>query len=395
MRQRDKSFAVLDASTLCVRDQSARLWLEHAPFGTVPPKREQVDANVAGFSAVDAETIYVLRCDGNLWLEHAPFATVAPQHVDNGVSNCAALDAATVYVLDTDGTLWLEQAPFGTTPRQQVDTNVFDYAAIDAATVYVLGTDGNLWLEHGPFGAGPSHREQVDAHVATFHPVDAGSAYVVGTDGNLWLEHAPFGTVPPLQRGLMAANMLDCAALDLSIVYLLDTERNLSLIRGPVRTLPPPRQQVDSNVIWFSPVDAFRVCVLDGGGNLWLDDLSAGAPPHRTQIDANVYLMTSPTYPGVYDVREFGASGNARYFNTGDGTWYQDADYTLEASDDAPAFRAAMAFVGPSAGAASTSRPGTGTSKQSPDPATSSCCRNPTSPCLATATPAPYASPPG
>ncbi|HUO39436.1 MAG TPA: hypothetical protein VMU34_17055, partial [Mycobacterium sp.] len=29
--------------------------------------------------ALDAQTVYVLGCDGTLWLEHGPFGTVSPQ----------------------------------------------------------------------------------------------------------------------------------------------------------------------------------------------------------------------------------------------------------------------------------------------------------------------------
>jgi hypothetical protein len=136
------------------------LWLEHAPFGTVPPKREQVDGNVAAFQAIDANTVYVLGTDGNLWLEHSvggKFGKVPP-------------------------------------PREQVDGNVEDFQAIDANNAYVLGTDGNLWLEHsnnGKFGQVPPPREQVDGNVKmpTAFGITVRPAYQV-----LTLVYAPPGT---------------------------------------------------------------------------------------------------------------------------------------------------------------------------------------------------------
>jgi hypothetical protein len=97
----------------------------------------------------------------------------------------------------------------------------------------------------------------------------------------------------------------------------------------------------------FAPVDAGTVYVLGSDATLWLQHGPFGTvPPKREQVDANVFTLTSPTYPGLHDVREFGALGNARYFNGYDGRWYQDSELTVEASDDAPGFRAAMTFVG-------------------------------------------------
>jgi hypothetical protein len=55
------------------------LWLEEAPFGQVPPKRQQVDSHVWTFQAVDANSVFVLGSDGKLWLEHAPFGKVSPR----------------------------------------------------------------------------------------------------------------------------------------------------------------------------------------------------------------------------------------------------------------------------------------------------------------------------
>jgi hypothetical protein len=41
-----QTFRVFDSSTILVQSNDDKLWLEHAPFGTVPPVRQQVDGNV-------------------------------------------------------------------------------------------------------------------------------------------------------------------------------------------------------------------------------------------------------------------------------------------------------------------------------------------------------------
>ena len=75
-----------------------KLWLEHAPFGNVPPGREQVDANVRAFqgfqSLIGGLTALVLGTEGNLWLEHPPFGNVPPsrQQVDGNVRAFQGLD---------------------------------------------------------------------------------------------------------------------------------------------------------------------------------------------------------------------------------------------------------------------------------------------------------------
>jgi hypothetical protein len=83
---------------------------------------------VASFQPLSATQVLVLGTDGNLWLGHAPFGHVPPtrQQVDGNVTAFQPLSATQVLVLGTDGNLWLEQAPFGHVPpsRQQVDANV-------------------------------------------------------------------------------------------------------------------------------------------------------------------------------------------------------------------------------------------------------------------------------
>lgn len=179
--------AVVDENTVYVLGSDGNLWLEKGPFQFIDPNTGevltddtsrdqgprwyvQVDSNVIGCAAVDENTVYVIGSDGNLWLEQAPFGTIPPAriHVDSNVIGCAAVDANTVYVVGSDGNLWLEQAPFGTTlppVRTHVDSNVVGCAAVDDTNVYVLGYDGNLWLENGPFGTIPPSRTLVDGNV--------------------------------------------------------------------------------------------------------------------------------------------------------------------------------------------------------------------------------------
>jgi hypothetical protein len=161
-------FQALGVEDVVVLGTDQNLWLEHAPFGNLPPTRQQIDGNVEAFDAVDANTIYVLGSNGALWLEHGPFGAVPP-------------------------------------PRQQVDGNVAAFDAIDANTIYVLGQDGKLWLEHGPFNSVPPPRQQVDGNVAAFDPVDGNNIYVLGSDGKLWLEFGPFGRVVPPNRQIVDA----------------------------------------------------------------------------------------------------------------------------------------------------------------------------------------------
>jgi len=85
------------------------LWLEHGPFGKVPPKREQIDGNAQAFQALDSQTVIVLGSDKNLWLEHAPFGQVPPkrEQIDGNAQAFQALaafgpfNASSIVVNDT------------------------------------------------------------------------------------------------------------------------------------------------------------------------------------------------------------------------------------------------------------------------------------------------------
>lgn len=193
------------------------LWLETGPFGNVGQTiatRRQIDGNVSNlysqvgeshvwrtaFQALNPGEIFVCGTDGNLWLEHAPFNSVPPSRiqVDGSVETFQAMDLGTAFVLGTNGNLWLENAPFGNVPphRLQIDGNVLGFQALDLNTVFVLGTDGNLWLEYAPFGQKtPPKRQQVDGNVIQFWAMDEGTVYVLGSDLNFWYETGPFGNV--------------------------------------------------------------------------------------------------------------------------------------------------------------------------------------------------------
>ena len=91
--------------------------------------RTEVEANAAAFQALSASEVYVLQTDGNLWLESAPFGTIPPpgrSQVDGSVYSFNAIDASDVLVLGTDAKLWWEYGPYTSVPprRLQVDGNV-------------------------------------------------------------------------------------------------------------------------------------------------------------------------------------------------------------------------------------------------------------------------------
>jgi hypothetical protein len=291
-----RSFQTVDGyQHIFVLGTDGNLWQEQPPFGTLPPKRIQVDGTVFTFQALDSQTLLVLGTDGNLWLEHGPFGQVPPlrQQVDGNVQAFQGLDSQTVVVLATDGSLWLEQGPFGQVPpsRVQVDGNVKAFTAIPANPnfIFVLGKDGKLWLEQGPFGKVPPSRQEVDANVRSFYAQDEWAwVWVLGTNGNLWLEFSPFGKVPP-SRQQVDGNVLAFQPLDINHVIVLGSDGNLWLEQGPFGTVPPARQQIDGNVMEFLATDANNVLVLGSDGKLWWEQAPFGKVPRgRNLIDATV-----------------------------------------------------------------------------------------------------------
>lgn len=289
-----RSFQTVDGyKHIFVLGTNGNLWLEQAPFGKVPPTRQQVDGNVFTFQTLDVQTVLVLGTDGNLWLEHGPFGKIPPtrEQVDGNVQAFQGLDSQTVLVLGTDGKLWLEQAPFGKVPpsRVQVDGNVRAFNAVNDNHIFVLGTDGKLWLEQGPFGKVPPTRQEVGANVRAFQALGVFAfVWVLGTDGNLWLEFSPFGNVPP-NRQQIDANVLAFQALDINHAIVLGTDGNLWLEQAPFGKVSPTRQQIDANVMEFLATDTGNVLVLGTDGKLWLEQAPFGkVPPERHLVDATV-----------------------------------------------------------------------------------------------------------
>jgi len=317
-----------------VLGSDGNLWLETGPFNNLSQTlatRQQIDANVTnlysqvgenrvwrtGFQAINAGEIYVLGTDDNLWLEHAPFNSVPPSRVqvDGSVQTFQAIDIGTVFVLGNDGNLWLERAPFGTVPpaRTQIDGSVLAFQALDTETVFVLGTDGNLWLETAPFGNVPPFRQQIDANVSQFWAVDQGTVYVLGNDLNLWYEPGPFGdmNISLSNRTQIDANVNDFQPLRVStdggstisgsnadVIFILGHDSNLWLVQGPyggVSHTMQTRQFVDGNVISFGAVDTSNVFVIDGNLNLWYETPPYGAQ-HRQQVDGNT-VACQPLFP--------------------------------------------------------------------------------------------------
>jgi len=317
-----------------VLGSDGNLWLETGPFTDLArtlATRQQVDANVSNiysqvgenriwrtaFQAINAGEIFVLGTDGNLWLEHAPFGSVPPsrQQVDSDVQTFQAMDVGTVFVLGNNGNLWLETAPFGNVPpsRQQVDGNVLAFQALDLETVFVLGTDGNLWLETAPFGNVPPSRQQVDGNVLQFWAMDSGTVYVLGQDLNLWYEPGPFGNteITTSIRSQIDANVNDFQPLRLSsdggsalngspadVIFTLGHDSNLWLAQGPfqgVEHTVNTRKFVDGNVIAFGAGDLSNLFVLGGDLNLWYEYPPYG-PKNRQLVDANA-VACQPLFP--------------------------------------------------------------------------------------------------
>jgi len=303
-------------SDVIVLGTDQRLWLEHAPFGNVPPSRDYIDQSVAAFQFLDNQNVLVLGTGGmvlgtggNLWLEHPPWAhgprgLPAREQIDSNVVGFQGIDAQNVLVLGADQRLWWEHAPFGNVPprRDYIDQSVAAFPwqigtaqtaqFLDSQNVLVLGADGNLWLEHPPWGPTGRHspREQIDSNVAGFQGIDAQNVLVLGTNRRLWLEHAPFGNVPP-SRHYIDQSVGYFQFLDSQNVLVLGADGNLWLEHPPWAPPGrlPPREQIDSNVAGFQGLDTQNVLVLGTDGNLWWEHAPFGnVPPNREPIDSNV-----------------------------------------------------------------------------------------------------------
>jgi hypothetical protein len=301
------TFQALSDTEILVLGSNGNLWLEEAPFGKVPPARQQVDANVKAFQALSDTEVLVLGINGNLWLEQGPFlGTIPPtrQQVDANVKAFQALSDTEILVLGNNGNLWLEEAPFGTVPpaRKQIDADVLDFQALSDTEVLVLANNGDLWLEQAPFGTVPPARQEVDTTVRTFQALSDTEVYVLGSNGNLWLEKAPFGKAPPA-RMQVDSNVASFQASTDTIVLVLGNNGNLWLEQAPFGKVPPARRQVDASVRAFQGLYDTEVLVLGNNGNLWLEQAPFGkVPPARQQVDASVAM--GPPTGGFISVRE-------------------------------------------------------------------------------------------
>jgi hypothetical protein len=271
-----------------------------------------IDANVAQWEALDANTVLVLSSeDNNLWLEYAPFGTMPPLpcfvplsnvqqfscriQIDANVASFETLgnNIFSVFVQSSlDNKLWWEFGPFGgidlqnwptctSSPpvscRIQVDGNVAFFDAtpqglFGGIQAYVISSqDHNLWLEYGPFGgfdpqnwptctSSPPHvscRIQVDGNVGynVRHPSLSGVDYVFvqsSLDNKLWLEYGPFGGFDPQNwPTCMSYTPASCRIqvdgkvqsfwpLNLNTVFVVGSDNNLWLEFGPFGTVPLP-----------------------------------------------------------------------------------------------------------------------------------------------------------
>jgi hypothetical protein len=271
-------FYFLNATEALVLGTDHKLWLEHAPFGSVPPARTQIDGSVSNFFAFSDTEVLVLGTDQKLWLTHAPFGQLPPPRtqIDDSVSAFQALSDTEILVLGTDQKLWLTHAPFGHVPppRTPVDSDVSNFHFVPGSSdkeILVLGTDQKLWLEHAPFGVVPPGRLQIDDSVSAFEGVNDTEVYVIGTDGNLWLEHAPFSSsnIPP-ERVFLYEDVRSFQIYTSILRFgggfvVLYTDSSLWVDGGV---------EIDVNVSAFQQHFALlpkEVFVLDTSSNLWIE----------------------------------------------------------------------------------------------------------------------------
>jgi hypothetical protein len=181
------------------------LWLEHGPWGTVPPARQLVDRGVRAFQAINANQVFALGTDGHLWLESAPWGSAPPHRTEIGSGGIAAFQGlgtvtgAGVYLLGDDGILRLATVGGGAAEQEVGGGGILAFDAVPHSNsqVFVLGRDGSVWLN--TVGQGSS-APQIDANAAAIQAIDADHLYVLGQNGSLWLEQGPWGTVPPARR---------------------------------------------------------------------------------------------------------------------------------------------------------------------------------------------------
>jgi hypothetical protein len=130
---------------------------------------------------------------------------------------------------------------------------------------------------------------------------NADSTYVLGTNGNLWREH---GTAA--HRTLVDSNVWWFSAIDANAVLVLGYDDNL-WIETPDQS---NRTFIGNNVRGFAALDTHQVYVVDASLNLWREIKSNGSYTHHELVDRNVSEFQPVSgWPGT-DVVVLGTDGN-------------------------------------------------------------------------------------
>ena len=262
------TFQALSLVDIFVVGTDGNLWLENAPWGRVPPKRQLIDGTVQAFQTLppqqeDTTQLFVRGYDGNLWFEQAPWGKVPPARTllaSNVLS--FSLEASSLLVLRVDHTLLVSTAvapPFP--PFQLIDRQVQAFAAATyqggVLAYVVLGINGDLWIEYGALGEVPPARVQVDRSVQSFQAVNleyTKKILILGLDGNLWMAEALSGTVPPPRQQVDGNVASFLAYPEAQYVLVLSRQGALWLEQPPFGQVPPARELIATDVVAYQPV---------------------------------------------------------------------------------------------------------------------------------------------
>ena len=104
-------------------------------------------------------------------------------------------------------------------------------------------------------------------------------------------------------------------------------------VNSPVRAFASvggtPRFITSAKGCWLTDADMRAL----GVGLVPLRKLRAHLAPICARYGTNVQARPGEGHGGV-SVKDFGAMGNANFFNDGNQKWYTDAEFTVEANDD-------------------------------------------------------------
>ena len=158
-------FEAVGQSDLFFLDRGRSLWLQQNAFQAGQPAPQLVDENVRAFHQWGLnESVWVLGTDGNLWLEYAPYGNVPPKRdpVDTNVLAFQPLSDTSAVVLHNDGKLVVVSGLFGEQAPiyANIATDVMEFVATDADNMLLLKTEGKLWYRSG------SSHQLIDATVA-------------------------------------------------------------------------------------------------------------------------------------------------------------------------------------------------------------------------------------